>query len=254
MNTRDGLAWVQLEVGLGRPLGLPQPHPHHHQHLPRNGNSRYRRRNRRAATRNVNENIEPEAAPGAAENEGSNEENEDPANGATPAGEADEPANVAAIAEKALAVITDSVAEEASTENVVHEEIEITAEKAITDYSCDQCGSNFNSVRALRAHKGRKHKALVVSPIPQLDGASENFGNRIIYTFVSEFAREDIEYTLREIFPHVETNLISQVKIVRPRSADHLCTVEIIPPDLQNFSWPEMSTVQDEVIKDLQKQ
>ena len=57
--------------------------------------------------------------------------------------------------------LDDSVAEEASTENVVHNEIEITAEEAIADYSCDQCDSDFNSVRTLRAHKakGRKHKA-----------------------------------------------------------------------------------------------
>ena len=210
MNTRDGLAWVQLEVGLGRPLGLPQPHPHHHQHLPRNGNSRYRRRNRRAATRNVNENVEPEAALRAAENEERNEAIEDPEHVATPAGKAEAQANVAATAEEALAVVPDNVAEEASTENVVHREIE-TAEEA-TDYICDQCDSNFNSVRALRAHKGRKHKASAVSPIPQLDGGSENFGNSFTYTFVSEFALEDIEYTLREIFPHVETNLISRVK------------------------------------------
>ena len=119
-------------VGLGRPLDLPKPHPHHHQHLPRNGNSRYRRRNRRAATRNVNENVEPEAALRAAENEERNEAIEEHV--ATPAGEAEAQANVAATAEEALAVVPDNVAEEASTENVVHREIE-TAEEA-TDYIC----------------------------------------------------------------------------------------------------------------------
>ena len=76
VNTRDGLAWVHLEVGLGPPLDLRQPHPHHHQQPPRNSNSRDRRRNRRAASRNGNENVGPEAARGADENE----ETEDPEN------------------------------------------------------------------------------------------------------------------------------------------------------------------------------
>ena len=96
VNTRDGLAWVQLEVGLGRPLDLPQPHPHHHQQPPWNGNSRDRRRNRRAVARNVNGNVEPEAAPMAAENEGRNEAIKEPEDGPTPAEEADALENVAA--------------------------------------------------------------------------------------------------------------------------------------------------------------
>ena len=79
-------------------------------------------------------------------------------------------------------------------------------------------------------------------------------GNEVIYTFVSEFALEDIEYTLRELFPKVETNLLSRVKLVGPWSADHLCTLEINLPDSQNFSWPQMSRVQAEVCKDIQRQ
>ena len=71
---------------------------------------------------------------------------------------------------------------------------------------------------------------------------------------MSEFAIEDIEYTLREIFPNIETNLLSRVKLIGPWSADHLCTLEIHLPDSQNFSWPEMSRVQAEVLTDIQKQ
>ena len=242
VNTRDGIAWVQLEVGLGRPLYLPPSH--HHQQPARNGNSRERRRNRRAAARNLNENVEPEAVREAAGNEGTNEAIEDPAKGATPAEEADEPVNDTA-----------EVAEEASTENVVARDIETAAEEAIEDNNCDLCDLKFNSFSAVRTHKRRMHKASAVSPIPQLDGENENLGNSITYTFVSEFALEDINYTLREIFPHMEMNLLSRVKMIGPWSADHLCTLEINPdlPVLENFSWPEMSRVQVEVIKDIQK-
>ena len=96
------------------------------------------------------ENLEPEAVPRTVENEGSTEAIEEPEYGPTPAEKADALENIAATAEEALDVPV-SVAEEASTENVVHNEIEITAEEAIADYSCDECVSNFNGVRALRA-------------------------------------------------------------------------------------------------------
>ena len=78
--------------------------------------------------------------------------------------------------------------------------------------------------------------------------------NSVTYTFVSEFAVEDIEYTLREIFPHVETKLLSRVKLIGPWSADHLCTLEIYLPAAQNFSWPEMSRIQADVLTNIQKQ
>ena len=84
----------------------------------------------------------------------------------------------------------------------------------------------FTSLRGLRAHEGRKHKA-TGSPIPQLDGQSERLDDCVIYTFISEYAREDVEYTLKEIFPEdVKAILMSRVKVIGrgPRSADHICT------------------------------
>ena len=78
-------------------------------------------------------------------------------------------------------------------------------------------------------------------------------GNDVLtFTFVSEFALEDIEYTVREIFPEVETNLLSRVKLIGPWSADHLCTLEINLSS-ENFSWPELSRCQAEVLKDIQQ-
>ena len=157
-----------------------------------------------------------------------------------------------------MSVIQESIAEEAPTEEVVDvseaacDNNENAAAKAVTDNTCDLCETKFNSYRALRSHEGKMHK--VGSHIPQLDGQCENLENSVTYTFVSEFAVEDIQYTLREIFPHVETNLLARVKLIGPWSADHLCTVEIHLPDAQNFSWPEMSRVQAEVLMNIQKQ
>ena len=142
------------------------------------------------------------------------------------------------------------MAEEAEQGLIETEEVE-NENAAVEAFSCDLCDNQYESFRALRIHQGKKHKTSASSPIPQLDGGGENL---VIYTFVSEFSLEDIEYTLREIFPNLEANLLSRVKIIVPWSADHLCTLEINLPDGQNLSWPEMSKVQLEVLKDIQKQ
>ena len=47
----------------------------------------------------------------------------------------------------------------------------------------------------------------------------------VIYTFISEYAREDVEYTLREIFPEdVKAILMSQKNVTGcgPQNADHI--------------------------------
>ena len=72
VNTRDGQAWVQLQVGLGRPLDLPQPY---HQHEDgycgaRSGTSRHRRRIRREADRErAKQAVPPTAEKNATEND-----------------------------------------------------------------------------------------------------------------------------------------------------------------------------------------
>ena len=86
--------------------------------------------------------------------------------------------------------------------------------------------------------------------IPQVDGT---FDVEVLYTFVSDFHKEDIEYTIQELIPaeEFETKLASVVRIGGLQSADQLCKLVIkMPPD-QNFIWPRMSISQSEVIKDL---
>ena len=87
------------------------------------------------------------------------------------------------------------------------------------------------------------------SPIPQVGGVGDT---EVVYTFVSDFHKEDIQYTLQEFIPeNVDTELVSVVRIGGLQSADQLCTVVIkMPPD-RNFTWPAMSKLQSDVIKDL---
>ena len=86
--------------------------------------------------------------------------------------------------------------------------------------------------------------------IPQLDGIDSSTNENIsseeesMFTFVSNYAEEDIIDALKELkdddlLPNLPT-LISRVR-VEPRSADHLCTVLLdIPASVVNFNWPEL--------------
>ena len=67
--------------------------------------------------------------------------------------------------------------------------------------------------------------------------------------------REDVEYTLEEVFPKdVETQILSCKKVGDRSSADHLFSVSIQLPDDRKFSWPDMSADQAVVIKNVQMQ
>ena len=97
------------------------------------------------------------------------------------------------------------------------------AEEAIFEFCCELCDSKFSCLRGLRIHEGRIHK-LTGSPIPQLDGESDD---SVIFTFVSAYHREDIEYTLEKIFPEeIEVNLVSQEKSSGNWTADRLCIMQ----------------------------
>ena len=236
IECKAGKAFAILQLDLGYPHP-PPPHPH-----PRPVPSRVvragqvRRRQRRAAERQAAAEAEHEHAEAVlAEHEHA---------------VAEEAEHERAVAEQAERV----EAEQAEQGPIETEEVdnEIAAVEA-TNFTCDLCDRQCDSIRALRTHQRKKHET-ASSPIPQLDGGGETFGNGVNFTFVSEFAIEDVEYTLREIFPNIETNLLSRVKLIGPWSADHLCTLEIHLPDSQNFAWPEMSRVQAEVLTDIQKQ
>ena len=95
----------------------------------------------------------------------------------------------------------------------------------------------------------------VTSPIPQVDGqdrGKEDKGeDKVTYTFVSDFGEEDIIYSLSEIFPEMETNLVYGMQL-RPRSAHHMCTVTVLREGGQ-ISWPEMRADITEVFQDLKR-
>ena len=70
------------------------------------------------------------------------------------------------------------------------------------------------------------------------------------YTFSSDYAEEDIKYTIDEIFPKKNAFLSSMVQC-RPLNAECLCTVEVKIDSGQEFFWPVMNTIQAQVVQDL---
>ena len=201
--------------------------------------SRERRRVRRAAERNVSfaeteaENAEntEEFNEEVTEEVTSNDANHEALEaGKAPANEGD--TDKLKTAEKATKKQpVNAVAEEASTENV----------------QCELCDLKFGNKRGLNIHVGLTHKV-----IPQLDGCGEEKLFNCIYTFESDYAEEDIEYTLVEVFTDIiDQELVSRVKIGSERSANHLCTVRLTIPN--EWQWPVMTKVQKEVIKSLKR-
>ena len=76
--------------------------------------------------------------------------------------------------------------------------------------------------------------ANLTSPIPQLDGVSEE--KKATFSCVSKYGEEDILHALSETFPQTvvsNTNLVSRL---RPslRSAEHHCIVELMLDSEQN--------------------
>ena len=235
IDTCAGQAWVGLRVRLGQAQAVESP-----SRRTRDGPARQRRRARRAAAAKEKE----------AEEASTNE-----VQGQQDAGKAGEVIldNSEKESEAGQASNSENAVDD-PTEEVVKIVEEITAVEAATDnveFTCDICDKKFKSGRGLIIHKGRMHTD---STIPQLDGEPAMLDEFLTYTFVSEFAREDIDYTLQELFPaEMKAKLTSRVKAPHygPRSADHLCSVQIKRPDDQRFSWPEMQADQAEVFKDL---
>jgi hypothetical protein len=88
------------------------------------------------------------------------------------------------------------------------------------------------------------------STIPQVDGT---FDGEVAYTFVSDFHKEDIAYTIKEVMTaeDVETKLVSVIRIGGLQSAEQLCTLVVKNSPGKNFIWPRMSKGQSEVIREL---
>ena len=79
----------------------------------------------------------------------------------------------------------------------------------------------------------------LTSPIPQVDRAG-NTSDPVKYTFVSDYHRDYIGYTLEELFP---PGTASIVKCVAPRpreSADQHCIAKIKKTAGEDDVWPDM--------------
>ena len=98
--------------------------------------------------------------------------------------------------------------------------------------------------------KDKNVEEAFLSPIPQMDGQAE--GKEVIYKFVSGYGEEDILYTLEELFPAKNADLVSRVQL-RPLSAEHQCTVALSLTAGQTSGWPEMIGIQAEVCKELRR-
>ena len=86
--------------------------------------------------------------------------------------------------------------------------------------------------------------------IPQVDGT---FDGEVVFTFVSDFHKEDIAYTIKEVIPaeEVETKLVSVIRIGGLQSAEQLSTLVVKNSPEKNFIWPRMSKSQSEVIREI---
>ena len=87
--------------------------------------------------------------------------------------------------------------------------------------------------------------------IPQVDGASEKLD--ILYAFESEFAEEDVIYTLKEVLTEeIDLELIARVKVGDIRSAEYAYSVRVSPLS-DDWLWPEMNKIQIDVLRNLRK-
>ena len=91
----------------------------------------------------------------------------------------------------------------------------------------------------------------LLSPILQVDGG-EPVVDKVNYTFISDYHEDDILYTLEEIFLENSVQL-EPLKQCQPRSADYLYSVAVKLSSSQESTWPNMSSDQAQVFKDLKK-
>ena len=95
-----------------------------------------------------------------------------------------------------------------------------------------------------------KIESVLNSTIPQLDELESK--KKVRFTLKSEYGVKDIEYSLSKNFPEKAVPaLVSRVRF-EPRSADHLCTLEIKEVDDQSFVWPPMYAGDKEVLSDIE--
>jgi hypothetical protein len=140
---------------------------------------------------------------------------------------------------------------------------QITGESETRVVAVDASYNTSKVVIDLAEKKEDQLRQSEISLMPQLDGVCESESqknqSKEIFSFKSDFAEEDIEYCLDEIFK--DTNVTSKQIILkdqlRPRSADYLYTLELKMDKenihKSNFSWPKMSSSQKEVSQNLKR-
>ena len=108
----------------------------------------------------------------------------------------------------------------------------------------------------LNKQEGEKGDRSVVagqpSPIPQVDGEVKSIPpDQVIYTFVNDYHKDAIEYTLEELFPAKNAQLVSCIAPRPMQSADQECIVVIKKVTSEDVSWPEMDSEQSCVFQDI---
>ena len=213
VHTSAGEAWVSLRVHLGQVHGRSQEV---NPHFTRKRNRNGPSRERRHLRR---------AAKRAAQTAASVEDEEDSTENVEAAGK----------------VTSEEVETAPTTEKVIG-----PIPEAEEVFQCDLCDMAFKTVRGLKAHKGRTHKK-----IPQFDGASEELEDT--FTFLSDYAEEDITYTLVEsLTKEIDFEMVSRVKTKDVKSADHVCTVRVSVP-YHDWQWPRLNDIQEKVFRDLKR-
>ena len=159
----------------------------------------------------------------------------------------------AAKAEKTEAAVEAAVVEnEKETTGVVDEiSLDVEVQEETLDGKVPDIAEEATSAENVidEVCSDKEYKLNEGSTIPQVDGT---FDAEVLYTFVSDFHKEDVEYTLKEIIPEdVEIKLISVIRIGGLQSADQLCKLVVKIPPEKNFIWPRMSQSQSEVIKEI---
>ena len=101
----------------------------------------------------------------------------------------------------------------------------------------------YKTERDLNSHIRQAH-----TNSPQFDGTCDE----IPFTFESEFAKEDVLYTLEEVLTdEINVELISRTKVADDvRSADYVFSIRVCPPSM-DWKWLVMNQIQREVLKNL---
>ena len=236
VETIAGEAKVVLEAGLGHfpvpppPFNFPQGNLHPGRH--HNGPAQKRRRERREAARRA-----------ASAQEQQNVDATDKTEAETALVTEIEIAEEAVSEENNALIVSVPATEKVNEPAAIAEQVEVAA------FQCELCDKNFESERGLNTHHGRMHKQ---KTILQVDGTSDTFEST--YSFVSDFAREDIDYTIEEVITEaIDVKVISREKIGDPRkSAEYLYTISVGTPS-DDWQWPKMSGLQSDVLKMLKK-